>query len=149
MPLEKKRVVPIERLSNELLKHIIDEIEPDPEKIVPVDRRQFLSVESFELPLPSATGSILDVWRIKWTCRWFSRVAEPVLYSRIVARFTEKDLKRLKTIATWPHVARHVKKFSFLVPYFYVNGTASIVQKKTKTTTDVSQKRSRNACWDQ
>ena len=117
------KTIPIERLSNELLRLILDQIEPDPDKTVPIDRRQFLSVESFDRPPPSARGSIKDIGSFRCACRRFADVGEPLLYTRVAARFSRRGLKRLEQLAAWPHLARHVKKFSYLVPYFYTDGT--------------------------
>ena len=109
------------RLSNEILRLILDQIEPDPEKTVAIDRRQFLSVESFDRPLPSSRGSIKDLGRFRQACRRFAVVGEPLLFTRVATRLSQKGLERLKTLAGWPHLTRHVKKFSYLVPYFYVS----------------------------
>jgi len=113
---------PIHRLSNELLRLILDQIEPDPDKTVPIDRRQFLSVESFDRPLPSTRGSIKDVGRFRCACRRFSDIGAPLLFTRVAARFSTRGLGKLEQLAAWPHLSRHVKKFSYLVPYFYRNG---------------------------
>lgn len=113
---------PVPRLSNELLRLILDYIEPDPEKTVPIDRRQFLSVESFDRPPPSSRGSIKDIGRFRCACRRFADIGEPLLFTRVAARFSRQGLEKLQTLARWPHCSRHVKKFSYLVPYFYVNG---------------------------
>lgn len=112
---------PIHRLSNELLRLILDYIEPDPDKTVPIDRRQFLSVESFDRPLPSSRGSIKDVGRFRLACRRFADIGEPLLFTRVAARFSRQGLEKLQKLAEWPHLSRHVKKFSYLVPYFYFN----------------------------
>ena len=119
------KTAPIERLSNELLRLILDQIEPDPDKTVPIDRRQFLSVESFDIPLPSSRGSIRDIRRFRCTCKRFADIGAPLLFTRVAARFSNRGLQKLETLASWPHLASHVKKFSYLVPYFYVNGTSS------------------------
>lgn len=115
-------LAPIQNLSNELLRLILDQIEPDPDKTVPVDRRQFLSVESFEYPQPSTRGSIKDVGSFRASCKRFSAVGAPLQYARVAARFSKRGLEKLEQLADWPHVARHVKKFSYLVPYFYGHG---------------------------
>lgn len=117
---------PIHTLSNELVRLILDYIEPDPDKTVPIDRRQFLSVESFDRPPPSSRGSIKDIGRFRCTCRRFADVGEPLLFTRVAARFSRQGLEKLQTLAKWPHLSRHVKKFSYLVPYFYVTGRAQI-----------------------
>ncbi|KAF2716444.1 hypothetical protein K431DRAFT_307778 [Polychaeton citri CBS 116435] len=127
---------PILRLSNELIRLILDRIEPDPDKTVPVDRRQFLSIESFDFPPPSTRGSIKDIGRFRLTCRTFSEIGAPVQYTRVAARFSKNGLKKLEQLAEWPHLASHVKKFSYLVPYFYGNGiqqVRSLLQEPERT----------------
>ncbi|KAK4545533.1 hypothetical protein LTR36_002883 [Oleoguttula mirabilis] len=116
----------IHSLSNEILRLILDQIEPDPDKTIPIDRRQFLSVESFDRPLPSSRGSIKDIGRFRCACRRFADVGAPLLYTRVAARFSKKGLRKLEQLAAWPHLARHVKKFSYLLPYFYRNGGGEI-----------------------
>ncbi|KAK5171747.1 uncharacterized protein LTR77_003383 [Saxophila tyrrhenica] len=113
-------VPPIHRLSNELLKHILDQIEPDPERTVPIDDRRFISVESLEIPPPSS-DSIRDIGRFRETCRRFAEVGAPLLFTLVKVRFSEDGLDKLETFAGWSHLARHVKKFSYLMPYFYSN----------------------------
>ena len=109
----------VQRLSNELLRLILDQIEPDPDKTVPIDRRQFLSVESFDRPPPSSRGSVRDIGSFRATCRRFAAIGEPLLFTRVAARFSHKGLEKLQKLAEWPHLSRHVKKFTYLVPYFY------------------------------
>ncbi|KAK4555028.1 hypothetical protein LTR86_007794 [Recurvomyces mirabilis] len=117
---------PILRLSSELLRLILDQIEPDPDKTVPIDRRLFLSVESFDRPLDSTRGSIKDIGNFRCGCRLFADVGAPLLYTRVTARFSERGLAKLEQLASWPHLARLVKKFSYLLPYFYRNSSGSI-----------------------
>jgi len=112
----------IQRLSNELLRAILDQIEPDPDKTVPIDRRQFLSVESFVRPPDTSRGSVKDIGAFRCTCHRFAEIGAPLLYTRVAGRFSRSGLKKLEQLAEWPHLARHVKKFSYLVPYFYRNG---------------------------
>lgn len=113
---------PIQRLSNELIKLILDQIEPDPDKTVPVDRRQFLSVESFDFPPPSTRGSIKDIGRFRLVCRRFSDIGAPLQFTRVSGRLSKRGLQKLEVLAEWRHLAQHVKKFSYLVPYFYRSG---------------------------
>lgn len=105
------------RLSNELLRHIIDQIEPDPERTVPIDDRRFLSVESLEISCPpDATKTI---GRFRLTCRRFAEVGAPLLFTLVKVRFSKDGLQKLEELSGWTHLARHVKKFSYLMPYFY------------------------------
>lgn len=115
---------PLQGLSNELIRLILDHIEPDPDKTVPIDRRLFLSVESFDRPLPSNRGSIKDIGRFRCACRRFAAVGAPLLFTRVAARFSRRGLRKLEQLADWPHLACHVKKFSYLLPYFFRDGTS-------------------------
>ena len=87
---------------------------------MPLDNRQFLSVESFDRPPPAARGSIRDVGNFRATCTRFADIGAPLLFTRVAARFSKAGLRRLELLASW-QVARHVKKFSYLLPYFYSN----------------------------
>lgn len=117
---------PILRLSNEILRLILDQIEPDPEKTIPIDRRQFLSVESFDRPLDSTRGSLKDIGRFRETCHRFADVGAPLLFTKVSARFSAHGLRQLNKLAGWPHLSRHVKVFSYLVPYFYTGKAAHV-----------------------
>ena len=112
---------PILRLSNELLRHILDHIEPDPERTVPIDDRRFISVESLELTPPSS-DSIRDIGRFRRTCQRFAEIGAPLLFGLVKVKFSKDGLEALDTFAGWSHLARHVKKFSYLMPYFYSDG---------------------------
>lgn len=116
---------PIFRLSPELLRHIVDQIEPDPERTVPIDDRRFLSVESLETP-PSL-DSTKDIGRFRATCRLFAEVGAPLLFTLVKVRFSKDGLEKLERLAGWSHLARHVKKFSYLMPYFYSNGVYAVL----------------------
>ena len=111
---------PIQRLSNEILRHILDQIEPDPERTVPIDDRRFISVESFELAPPS--DSVKDIGRFRLTCHRFAEVGAPLLFTFVKGRFSKRGLERLEEFAGWGHLTGHVKKFSYLVPYLYYRG---------------------------
>ncbi|KAK3691298.1 hypothetical protein LTR37_018743 [Vermiconidia calcicola] len=111
---------PIQRLSNEILRHILDQIEPDPERTVPIDDRRFISVESFELAPPS--DSVKDIGRFRLTCHRFAEVGAPLLFIFVKGRFSKRGLERLEEFAGWGHLTGHVKKFSYLVPYLYYRG---------------------------
>jgi hypothetical protein len=58
------------------------------------------------------------------TCRKFSRLGLYQQFSRLTTRFSRRGLSRLERIAGQPHIAGRVKKFSYMVPFFYVEGTA-------------------------
>ncbi|KAF2231168.1 hypothetical protein EV356DRAFT_490707 [Viridothelium virens] len=112
----------IQKLSNELLREILDHIEADPEKLVSLDRRAYLSQESFRPPPPPQPDQAQDVGHFRLTCKRFSELGAVHQFARVTTRFSRKGLRRLDNIASQPHLARHVKKFSYMVPYFYVEG---------------------------
>lgn len=114
---------PIQKLADELLRDILDLIEADPDKGVNVDRRAYLSQESFRPPpVPSSTrAQDLGSWRR--TCKRFSEVGAIHQFGKVTTRFSTREFERLRWLAKQPHLTRHVKKFSYMVPYFYVEGT--------------------------
>ncbi|KAI9831146.1 MAG: hypothetical protein M1819_005234 [Sarea resinae] len=114
------------KLSNELLREILDHIEADPEKSVSIDRRAYLSVESFRPPSPPVPAQAQDIGHFRLVCRRFAELGIPHQFTRVTVRFSRKDLLRLETIADHAHIAEHVKKFSYMVPCFYVEGRARI-----------------------
>ena len=112
----------------ELLQKIVDYIESDPDATIGVDRRQYLSQESFRPPPPpdTAYSRAVDVGHFRLACRKFSEVGARCQFKRVTTRFSKKGLVRLENIASQPHLAKHVKKFSYMVPYFYVEGESPL-----------------------
>jgi hypothetical protein len=108
-------------LSNELLHDILDRIAADdPGRIVSVDERAYLSQESFRPdPLPS---QIVNIGKFRLLCRRFAALGASHQFARVTTRFSSKGLARLEAIADQPHLAKHVKKFSYKVPYFCTQG---------------------------
>lgn len=109
-------------LSNELLREILDQIESDPDKTIGLDRRAYLSQESFKPPPPPDRNQAQDIASFRLTCKRFSDLGALHQFSRVTTRFSCKGLRRLEKIAQQPHLAKHVKKFSYMVPFFYVEG---------------------------
>ncbi|PSN70087.1 hypothetical protein BS50DRAFT_304916 [Corynespora cassiicola Philippines] len=109
-------------LSNELLREILDHIESDPEKLISLDRRAYLSQESFKPPPPPDRDQAQNIASFRLTCKRFSDLGALHQFSRVTTRFSRKGLKRLENIAGQEHLAKHVKKFSYMVPFFYVEG---------------------------
>jgi len=113
------------KLSNELLREILDLIEADPEKQINLDRRAYLSVESFKPPPKPAPNLAQDLGSFRLTCQRFSELGAIHQFARVTTRFSKKGFDRLDSIAGQPHLAKNVKKFSYMVPYFYVEGLSS------------------------
>ncbi|KAF2273735.1 uncharacterized protein EI97DRAFT_444783 [Westerdykella ornata] len=109
-------------LSNELFHEILDRLESDPEKLIAVDRRAYLSQESFKPPPPPDPDHAQDIANFRLTCKLFSELGARHQFSRVTTRFSKKGFKRLENIASQKHLAKQVKKFSYMVPFFYVEG---------------------------
>ena len=116
----------IQNLSNELLKDILDHIEADPDRSVSIDRRAYLSVESFHLPSPPLPLQAQDIGHFRLVCRRFAELGTPYQFTRVATRFSRAGFQRLENICSKPNLARHTKKFSYLIPYFYIEGERSI-----------------------
>ncbi|KAI9796769.1 MAG: hypothetical protein M1833_006009 [Piccolia ochrophora] len=112
----------MDRLSNELLRDILDHIEADPEKSVNIDRRAYLSVESFRAPSPPVPSQAQDIAHFRLVCKRFAELGVPHQFTRVTTRFSRKGFQRLERIAERVEVAKHVKKFSYMIPCFYVEG---------------------------
>lgn len=117
-----REVTGIESLSNELLREILDHIEVDPEKSIDIHRRAYLSVESFKPPPLPSPGQAEAIGNFRRVCKRFSDLGIPYQYTRLATRFSTAGFERLRCIAEQPHLARAVKKFTYLVPLFYVDG---------------------------
>ena len=112
----------LQRLSNELLKDILDYIEADPERSVSVDRRAYLSVESFRLPDPPLPLQAQDIASFRLTCRRFAELGVPYQFTKVATRFSRAGFQRLDKICSNLHLSKHTKKFSYILPFFYVDG---------------------------
>jgi hypothetical protein len=123
----KKEPVTILSLANEVLDLILDQIEADPSKGVNVTRRAYLSQESFRsLPFPSSgapSTRVQDLCNWRRTCRRFSEVGAIHQFARVTTRFTHDEFESLEWLASQKHLVQHVKKFSYMVPWFYVQGS--------------------------
>ena len=111
-----------ETLSNELIKDILDHIDSDPDWSVNIDRRAYLSVESFRLPSPPLPSRAQDIGNFRLVCCRFAVLGAPYQWTRVATRLCPAGLRRLDKICGSRHLAKHTKKFSYLVPFFYVEG---------------------------
>ena len=118
-----------QKLSNELLKDILDQIESDPERSVSIDRRAYLSVESFRPPSPPLPSRAQDIGNFRLVCRRFAELGIPHQFTRIATRFSIAGFQRLDRICSRNNLAKHTKKFSYLIPFFYVEGRQSYLVK--------------------
>ncbi|KAL8912826.1 MAG: hypothetical protein Q9172_007417 [Xanthocarpia lactea] len=115
-------------LSNELLKDVLDCIEADPDRTVNIDRRAYLSVESFRPPSLPEPSRAQDIGNFRLVCRRLAEVGIPYQFAKLATRFSRHGLDRLDKICSHSHLAKHTRKFSYLVPYFYVEGSEQIEQ---------------------
>lgn len=109
----------IQKLSSEILKEILDHVASDPQRSIAVDRREYLSVESFRPPSPPLPSQAQDVGNFRLSCRRFSELGIPYQFTRVTLRFSSRGFRRLDDICSCSHLAKHTRKFSYLVPLFY------------------------------
>ena len=126
----------MERLSNELLREILDFIQADPDNVVPIDRRAYLSVESFKAPSPPLPAQAQDVANFRLVSKRFAELGVSHQFTRVTTRFSKKGFARLEAIAGCPWLAKQVKKFSYMIPCFYVQGIRSSPPSTTRSRTD-------------
>ncbi|KAF2436727.1 hypothetical protein EJ08DRAFT_577360 [Tothia fuscella] len=109
---------PIFKLANEVLDLILDYLEAESSKSINVDRRAYLSQESFASP----TESTPDLGNWRRTCKRFSEIGVTHQFAIVETRFSRDGFKRLLWLAGQQHLVQHVKKFTYFMPYFYVVG---------------------------
>ncbi|KAJ4373990.1 hypothetical protein N0V83_002729 [Neocucurbitaria cava] len=109
-------------LADELLRIILEHVASEPEKLISLDRRAYLSQESFKPPPPPEPDQAQTIANFRLTCKKFGILGIRPMFSKVTTRFSSKGLRRLENIASQPHIAERVKKFSYMVPFFYVEG---------------------------
>lgn len=112
-----------QRLPDELIALIFDYLAPDPQT-VSEDSRRFLSVESFGPPPEILPSAVQHIGSLRLASKRFAHIGAPLLFGRVQGRLSKPGLQRLQTLSTW-RVASHVKKFSYMVPYFYGSNDAT------------------------
>ena len=121
------RTASLHALSNELLKGILEYVDSDTEKSVSIDRRAYLSVESFRPPSPPLPSQAQDIGSFRLVCRKFGELGIPHQFTRIATRFSRTGFQRLDRICSNDHLTKHTRKFSYLIPYFYVQGIMALI----------------------
>jgi hypothetical protein len=145
----------IHSLSAELIRLILDHLDSD--KLVNLDKRAYLSQESFRAPPDFSASVESGVGNFRLTCRRFSELGALVRmpqadfvsrydsglifhslikhqFARVRTKFSRKGLARLENIARREHLARNVRKFTYLVPSFYEISTTNGVSFHCKHT---------------
>jgi len=79
-------------LADELLRIILEYVASEPEKPISLERRAYLSQESFKLPLPLEPDDADTVAKFRLTCRKFALLGVIHQFSRVTTRFSRKDL---------------------------------------------------------
>jgi|SRR5215469_14216057 len=116
---------PLDRLSNDILLLILDYLEADPDKFISLDNRAYLSQESFKPPPTPSPNEAKDVGNFRLVNKRFAELGAARQFARVTTRFSKKGFARLEEIAKQDHLAKYVKKFSYMVPYFYTPGRLS------------------------
>lgn len=101
---------------------ILDQLEADPDKLVALDRRGYLSQESFSIPPPALSEQARDLGNLRRTCHRLADLGAIHQFARWNTRFSHIGLDRLEKLAEQRHLSKHVRKLSYLVPNFYVKG---------------------------
>ena len=125
----------IQKLSNEIWKDILDHIESNPQVSVAIDRRNHLSVESFRRPSPPLPSQAHDIGSFRRTCRRFSELGASYQFARVSLRFSPPGFRRLDDISSAGRLAKHTKKFSYLVPPFYSSSKFATLQSNSRVLT--------------
>lgn len=110
-------------LADELLHLILDHVAADPQKSLTVDKRAYLSQESFQAPPHPPQDQAETIGNFRLACRRFSGIGARQQFGRVTTRFSWRGFKRLEGISEQAHLAKHVKKFSYMIPCFYTEGT--------------------------
>jgi hypothetical protein len=134
---------PILRLSNEILENIFENLVQNSGKLIPIDHRASLSVESFQSMPPQTMEDtnitmnlvsyaldcrfskchLSDLWYLQsCTHRRFRDILHGRQFARIAIRFSQDGFDRLNWLLNRPHLVPHVKKFSYMIPVFYFQG---------------------------
>jgi hypothetical protein len=109
-------------LDDNILLQIVEYLDGGQQRLVPFYQRRHLSVESFRNPPPPERGSAASLSGFRLSCRRFADVAARPQWVRVTTRFSEDGLRRLDNIASSPRIARHVRKFCYMVPIFFDEG---------------------------
>lgn len=109
-------------LSDELILLILEHLEGPWEISVPIDKRAYLSVESFGPPLERPENAVEALGRFRLICRRLAVIGASRQFSRVTTRFSQHGFERLERIAKCKDIAQAVKKFTYMVPYFWTQG---------------------------
>ncbi|QSZ35119.1 hypothetical protein DSL72_007984 [Monilinia vaccinii-corymbosi] len=121
------KLTPIFKLSNEILENILEYLVYNSGKLIPIDHRASLSVESFQSMPPQSLEDTNITTTLSRTCKKFYSLLLGRQFSRVSIRCSEAGFNRLRfLVEERPHLAEHVKKFSYMIPVFYHRGLAQL-----------------------
>lgn len=123
------------KLSNDILLHVLDFLYPDPDKFITPDKREYLSQESFLLPPTPPRDQAKDLGNFRLVNKRFAELGAPRQFPQVTTRFSIEGFERLQNIAGQEHLAKCVRKFSYMVPYFYTEGTP-LVEMQSRLNTE-------------
>lgn len=109
-------MIDILHLPVEVLRNIIAHIDQESDSMVNLDRRGYLSQESFKQPVPPTHQDRQDVGNFRLTCKLFGQLGAKHQFLRLTTRFGIGDFERLRGIASVPYLAENVRKFSYMIP---------------------------------
>ena len=123
LPSEKPKANLVQ-LADELLIRILDFVEGEFSEMNDVDKRGYLDQESFKPPSPPKPARQEDIKNFRLVCRKCANVGATYQFSRVTMSFSKRGLQRLETIADQPHLAPLIKKLTYMVPFFFIEGPA-------------------------
>ncbi|TGO36591.1 hypothetical protein BHYA_0120g00150 [Botrytis hyacinthi] len=123
----RSKLTPIFKLSNEVLENILEYLVHNSGKLIPIDHRASLSVESFQSMPPQSLEDTNITTTLSRTCRKFYSLLLGRQFARVSIRCSDAGFNRLRfLVEERPHLAEHVKKFSYMIPVFYHRGLSQL-----------------------
>ncbi|KAK6347292.1 hypothetical protein TWF696_007364 [Orbilia brochopaga] len=113
------------RLPTDVLREVLDQLDPEYTDIT--TRMKFWT------PRRNDFGSqtvMTDLRQFRLVCKRFAELGAQYLFRTIAHRYNSRSFKRLSDLADHPVFANHVKKFIYLMPYFYVQGAKDFTEFK-------------------
>ncbi|ESZ99207.1 hypothetical protein SBOR_0414 [Sclerotinia borealis F-4128] len=123
----ESKLTPIFKLSNEILENILENLVHNSGKLIPIDHRASLSVESFQSMPPQSWEDTNITTTLSRTCKKFYSLLLGRQFARVSIRCSEAGFNRLQfLVKERPRLAEHVKKFSYMIPVFYHRGLSQL-----------------------
>lgn len=110
------------RLPEEILILILDHLTVKPGKLLPVNKRASLSVDSFSSTAASLPEDSTQIRQWRLVCHRFAGVGRGRLLLRVRIRFSSDGFNTLREIAEREDFRGCVQQFSYMIPRFYPSG---------------------------